>query len=351
MPRGLPRNVQDNLDKAKASMRTAVEVYNKPGGCSFRTAHYLVLAVVGWTALIHAIFYRRKKKPWYVKPTKTKRKRVRYEYIDGEPKHWDLSKCLTEYFGGESPPERRNLEFLLGLRNKIEHRSFPELDPALYGECQAALMNFDELLSATFGEEHALTDTLAVSLQFARSTPDGKAAALKRLASTRTKDVREYVEQFRGGLPADVLESSKYSFSVFLVPKVANRASAGDICVEFVPFDGSPEGREELQKVNAVIREKQVPVLNLNTLKPSQVVKEVKKKCPHRMTPHIHTLCWKHFQVRPSSSSKNPEKTDAKYCLYDKVHADYVYTEAWVALLCRELSDADKYEEITGKAP
>ena len=33
---------------------------------------------------------------------------------------------------------------LVALRNKIEHRDHPELDPALYGECQATLMNFEE---------------------------------------------------------------------------------------------------------------------------------------------------------------------------------------------------------------
>ena len=42
--------------------------------------------------------------------------------------------------GYPAPPSRKNIEFFLGLRNKIEHRYYPELDPALYGECQAMLM-------------------------------------------------------------------------------------------------------------------------------------------------------------------------------------------------------------------
>jgi len=31
------------------------------------------------------------------------------------------------------------------LRNKIEHRSMPQLDPSIFGECQAMLLNFDEM--------------------------------------------------------------------------------------------------------------------------------------------------------------------------------------------------------------
>jgi Domain of unknown function (DUF3644) len=56
---------------------------------------------------------------------------VRYVKIDGDPKHWELSECLKQHYGDKNPPERRNLEFLIGLRNKIEHRHLPELDPAL----------------------------------------------------------------------------------------------------------------------------------------------------------------------------------------------------------------------------
>ena len=76
------------------------------------------------------------------------------------------------------PAERSNLEFLIGLRNKIEHRQLPELDPALYGECQAALINFDDFITSEFGIRHALSESLAVSLQFSRSIPPQKATAL-----------------------------------------------------------------------------------------------------------------------------------------------------------------------------
>ena len=63
MPKGLPQSVKDNIEKCRAAAIAAVDVYNRPGS-RFRTAHYIVLIVIAWTALFHAIFYRKGAKPW-----------------------------------------------------------------------------------------------------------------------------------------------------------------------------------------------------------------------------------------------------------------------------------------------
>jgi hypothetical protein len=52
----------------------------------------------------------------------------------------------------------------------------PNLDPALYGECQAALLNFERVLTQEFGDAYALAESLAVSLQFSRVTPEARSA-------------------------------------------------------------------------------------------------------------------------------------------------------------------------------
>ena len=59
--------------------------------------------------------------------------------IDGEEKSWELSECCDEYWPGVEAAEKFNLKFLIGLRNKIEHRSLPAIDLAVSGECQSAL--------------------------------------------------------------------------------------------------------------------------------------------------------------------------------------------------------------------
>ncbi len=115
---------------------------------------------------------------------------------------------MKEYFGNENPPSRKNIEFFLGLRNKIEHRYHPELDPALYGECQAMLMNFEDFLVKEFGTDMALLDQVGVALQFSALRPHQQEEALRRLQSAALDDVRDYIQTFRAGLAPEILDSS-----------------------------------------------------------------------------------------------------------------------------------------------
>jgi hypothetical protein len=311
----------------------------------------VVLIIMAWTALLHAIFYLKGRRPWYRRAGSTGHG-VRYVKIDGEPKHWDLAECIRQYFGDKNPPERRNLDFLIGLRNKIEHRHLPSLDPRLYGECQAALLNLEALLVSEFGQKYGLAEQLAVSLQFSQAVPDEKLKATKRLAVSSAKTVTDYVERFRGSLDSGVLNSMKYCYSVFLVPRVANRQSAADVAVQFVKVDeASAEELQRLEKLNVLIREKHIPIANLGLLKPSQVVAEVSSRIPYTINLGVHTQAWRHYNVRPPRGDAYPERTRAEYCVYDDTHEDYVYTKAWVEKLVHDLADTTEYQQVTGRTP
>lgn len=282
LPKGLPQTVRANLEKCRAAAIAAVDAYNRPGP-QFRTAQYLILITIAWMGLLHAIFFHRRRRPWYRKRAEGTGKAIRYVKVDGEPKHWDLAECLRQYFLDHNPPERKNLEFLIGLRNKIEHRHLPELDGTLYGECQAALMNLESLLASEFGEKHALTDQLAISLQFSRMVPEEREKATKSIASSSVRGVRGYIERFRGGLGDATLNSMRYSFNVFLVPKVVNRQSAADVAVQFVRIDeASPDDLSRLDKLNVLIKEKHVPIANLGLYKPGEVVAKLQVRFPAR---------------------------------------------------------------------
>lgn len=350
MPKGLPQTVRENLEKCRSAAIAAVEVYNRPGP-RFCTAQYLVMITIAWTALFHAIFYGRRRRPWYRKSSGAG-KGIRYVKVDGEPRHWDLSECVKQYYGDQNPPERRNLDFLIGLRNKIEHRHLPELDASLYGECQAALLNLEGLLVTEFGEKYALTEQLAVSLQFSQIIPPEKRQAAKALASGAVKTVKEYIEKFRGDLPSTVLNSMKYSFNVFLVPKVANRQSAADVAVQFVRVDeASKEELERLEKLNVLIREKHIPIANLDLFKPGTVVEELTARLPFRANMSIHTVAWKYFKVRPSGDDSHPDRTRSEYCVYDAAHGDYLYTRAWIEKLVHELANPERFKQIVRRDP
>ena len=348
MPRR-SRIVKQHLVKARDAALAAVDSYNRPG-ISFRTRTFVLLMTVAWTSCFHAVFYDRKVKPWYVKSGSGKG--TRYDRVDGDPKHWELSKCVKEYFGSEHPPSRKNIEFFLGLRNKIEHRYHPELDPALYGECQAMLMNFEDLLVGKFGTDVALLDQVGVALQFSALRPHQQEKALRRLQSAALDDVRDYIQTFRAGLAPEILDSSQYSLRVFLIPKLENNPNAADLSVEFVPYDpSSPTEMEHLQRVTALIRAKKIPVASKGLLKPKAVVTRVQEVLPFKFNINTHTRCWKHYEVRPPRGSENPENTKADFCIYDEFAEDYGYTEAWVNYLSRKLAEHVEYQAVVGKPP
>jgi hypothetical protein len=349
MPRGLPQSVKENLSKARDCALAAVEIYNKPA-IDFRAGNYIVLMVIAWTALFHAVFYRRGVKPWHELPSTGKRKR--YKRIDGDIAHWELAECIRQYYLAIYPPERKNLEFILELRHKIEHRSMPYLDATLFGECQAMLMNFDDLLVKEFGQKHGLADKLALAIQFSRTSPKAQQDATRKLARSASAKVLDFISQFRVGLPTEVLNSPQFRFSVYLVPKIANHEKSADVALEFIHYDPSkPEEMEKLEKVVGLIREKQLPVMNVDVVRAGHVVKEVNRQLPFQFTMHHHTKAWQHYGVRPHANSEAPEKTRVDYCVWDKAHSDYVYTKAWARLLVHKLSDVTEFRNVTGQEP
>ncbi|MDO4231342.1 MAG: DUF3644 domain-containing protein [Lautropia sp.] len=347
MSRGLPKIVKEHLEKCRDSAIAAVDAYNRPGK-RFRTAQYIVLIVMAWTALFHAVFYKKGEKPWYKKKGGG-RKGVRYVRVDGEVKYWELSECLSQFYGSEMPPERMNLEMLIGLRNKIEHRNIPELDAGLYGECQSALMNLESLLLREFGEDYALAEQLSIALQFSSVMPDERSRALHASLKQGISSVIKYVENFRSRLPDSVLNSTKYSYAIYLVPKVSGKEKFADAVVSFIKSEDAPNGHDEvISEINVIIKDRHVEVANLERYKPKDVVRVVADSLPFVFNLSHHTAAWKYFNVRPSSESSRPEQTNAKYCVYDKAHKDYLYSNAWIRKLISDLKDGVAFKDVTG---
>jgi len=159
------------------------------------------------------------------------------------------------------------------------------------------------------------------------------------------------VDTFRNSLDDVVWDDPEYSFKVFLIPKIGNRKSSSDLAIEFVPYDqNKPEEMKEYKRITAIIKEKQVPVVNPGKLKPGDVAERIKAtlSIPKFDASCRHAQCWKYYGVRPERGSESPEKTDTRYCHYDAAHNDYVYTEEWVKFLISELSNAQKRKEILG---
>lgn len=297
---------------------------------------------IAWTSLFHAVFLKRGQKPYYRKEGSN-----RYEKIDGEYKAWELRECLRQYYKDQSPPPRKNLDFFIGLRNKIEHRSMPDLDPEIFGECQAMLLNFETLLCQEFGDKHALKTGLTFSLQLAKTPHTNQLKALRSSTARLAHNIKGYIEKYRSSLSTDIQNSLEYSFRVFLVPKIHGNPKSAELAVEFVHYDPSkPDEMEKYERLVALIKPKEISIANLGGLKPSQVAKKVAEAIgrPFKVNPH-HVICYKQFNIRPSSRGDNPELCDNRYCYYDALHKDYVYREAWAKFLIEKLSDETEYNK------
>ena len=83
-------------------------------------------------------------------------------------------------------------------------------------------------------------------------------------------------------------------------------------------------------------RRQRIPVANLDRLRPGEVVKRIAPRVPaFNLT--YHTYATRHFKVRPRGGASDPTATVTAFCLYDAAHGDYMYTQAWVNRLLREL--------------
>jgi hypothetical protein len=332
--------IDDLIDKARESVLLAVQAYNNPLA-AFRTPAYLVLMNIAFTALFHAIFERDRVEYYYKKPDGTASR-----IIDGEPASWELTACADYYYRNANTPERANLRFLTELRNKIEHRFLPILDITIAGQCQAMLFNFEDLLKKEFGSFFDLGQSLALSLQFTEIATHQR-DVIRRLQSKEYDLIRKYIESYQSDLPQEVLQSQKYSFRVFLIPRLGNHATSSDAAIEFVHYDSTkPEEMKHYEKQVAMIKDRvvHVQVANQGKLKPSTVSKRVSECTGKTFTVSDHTCAWKLYKVRPREPK--PEGCQTEFCQYDEAHRDFVYTERWVQFLIEKVSDPQEFHRI-----
>jgi hypothetical protein len=326
----------------------AVEIYNKPRA-PFRVQSYVSHMIMAWTKLFHAYFYKSFGDKFYYKDASGK-----YRTIDGkkgsEKKAWDLSKSIKEYNKYTQKSEIKevpvnedvvnNLDFFIQLRNKIEHKQVDkdEIGLSIFGECQSLLYNYENLLIHLFGEEYALNESLAYSLQFSRVRTQGQKEASKKLLSNEVKDVKSFIDNYRANLSDEVYQSQNFSVKLIQIPKISN-TDRGEVAIEFVNWSNLSESdKENYEQVYGLIKEKKEKKepLNPDRLKPSQIVDRVNQQLPFIFNSHDHKCLFNIFSVRPTRHNQvdlDPEDTITKFCHYDEAHQDYLYEGEWIEFI------------------
>lgn len=346
MPRAIWRRI---LDASKAEALLAVDLYNRPRHYR-RVEGFFVHMHLAWQLLFHAKFRRDGVDYRYRQPGS-----IRFVKVDGEPKTWTLIDCVKHEWPDSNDPVRRNLELTISLRNKIEHRYTDEaIDVATAGYAQASLLNYENELVATFGQEHSLSNSLRFPV-FIGTFTHASAEQMKQAKESMPAEVRSLIEDFQSELESDVLYDTRYEFRVHLVQQTGPKTEA-DLALHFVREDDLTEKQREVlaglgREGTLIVRERERPVRGLNMLKPGQVVDRVAPEVPFVFNMYHLTQSYKRLGVRPPRGDETPERTDERYAIYDKPHRDYVYTEAFVDKLIRKAQTEEGFRELTGTEP
>jgi hypothetical protein len=332
------------LQASKNEACLAVDLYNRSS--RERSLEGFILHMhLAWLYLLHARFERDNIDFRYWLDGR------RLERVDGEPKTWSLARCLQEEYPDANEPVRRNVEFFVKLRDKIEHRYAELIAAVVAGKTQAHVLNYEEALTERFGAKESLGDALRFPV-FTSSLTPAAVTALKRSHRKLPKHLTDFIRECDALVPEEVQGDSRYDFRVLLLPQTGPKSEA-DAVVRFVREEEmTDEQRKARDVVQTIVREKAVPVQNKGKHRPSRVAAMVQEQLGVRFSVFAHhTPAWQRYSVRPNKGSARPEATDERYCVWDEPHEDYLYTDAWVRKLVRDLADPQRFEEVTGHAP
>ena len=352
----LPDSCEERLIKAREAALAAVQHYNNPTA-TFKAGTYLILMVVAFTALFHAVFER--EGICYISTNASGANRK----VAGKDALWDALESAVYYaetykalyLADENKIFLRcmieNLKLLVPIRHIFEHRDMPPVDPTLAAHCQSMLFNFETTLTKEFTSYHALNASLTMALQFSTARNEKSLESMRRFQSEEYKELKQQIHDFQTGLPNDVMENPAFAFRVWLVPKPAKDARKSDISIDYIHLDTSDSGQmTALQQSIVAIKQSIKLVSNTGYLKPGEVSDKVAEAIGRTFTSSTHhARAWRHFKVRPEAGAAEPHKTIGDFCVYDEPHKDYVYTSAWVSFLIKQMQKDDVCEAIYGK--
>ncbi|GAA4375044.1 DUF3644 domain-containing protein [Agromyces bauzanensis] len=328
----------------------AVRLYNEP---TFPRAleAFVVHMHLAWLYLLQAEFVRDKVDFRFPDP----HHKGWFEKVDGEHKTWDLSKSVRQRWP-DGGAVRTNLEFFIQLRNRVEHRhagADESMFEAVAGKSHAFLLNYEEELTQQFGNEFSMAKVLRFPVFIGTFTEPAE-EALTRLQKTLPADLHRFLAEFDAGLSDDIRRDSHYNLRLRVLLEAS--ASKADMAIQFDRYEDLTDDQRATidqlgQSGRVIVRQQDRPVSNQNLHKPSSVIAEVADQIPFVFNSYDFSQAWKKGKVRPESGATNPKRTKADFCVYDTLHRDYGYTDAYVAYLVRKCSTAEGFRAVVGREP
>jgi hypothetical protein len=143
---------------------------------------------------------------------------------------------------------RANLDFFIGLRNKVEHRfvcDHAALAAAVSGQAQAMLLNYEKELTDQFGIASSLATRLRFPVFVGSFTGEGEKALLqlrKRLPASLRKFLAEYHTKLGSAVTDDPRYELRLRSSRSLPPRTRtlSRSSSAVCAVTRERGNGAP---------------------------------------------------------------------------------------------------------------
>lgn len=281
----------DLIMKAREAMLSAVQIYNNPL-ISFKTESFIVLSLIAWTYLLHA--YYRANRIDYRYFSKNKRRKKYFRNPDGSIKFWDLKECISKVICPLDKDTINNLDFLIGLRNQIEHRKASGLDSYLSARYQACALNLNFYLKKLHGEKYGIDNNLALSLQFSE-LDYSQAKIIKDREGFMPQNVISYIANFDSKLSEEEIKSDRFAYRLLFTKVLAKRKGQADRVIEFI--DPKSALAKNISKEYWIKEETEKQKFSATLV--IQKVKEVGFK---NFGMYQHTLFWK------KHDGKNPDK-------------------------------------------
>lgn len=307
---------RDLINKAREAMLSAVQIYNNPL-ITFKTESFIVLSIIAWTYLLHAYFRSKGIDYRYFTRVGSRKRYIRNP--DGSIKYWDLKECISKSSCPLDKNTINNIEFLIGLRNQVEHKKADGLDSYLSARYQACALNFNFYLKKLHGERHGLDHNLALSLQFAE-LDYSQAKTIKDKEGLIPAEVMSYVSGFDNRLSTPEVENERFAYRLLFTKVVAKRKGQADRVIEFI--DPKSEFAKTISKEYWIKEETEKPKLSA-----TQVIQKVQRAGFKDFAMHKHTLFWKEHD------GKNPSKGFGT-----NVVKTWYWYENWVTFILNELS-------------
>ena len=209
------------------------------------------------------------------------------------------------------------MDFLIGLRNQIEHRKANGLDSYLSARYQACALNFNYYLKKLHGKRFGLDQNLALSLQFAE-LDYSQSKLIKDKEKLIPQNIISYVADFDSKLSDTEIKSDRFAYRLLFTKVVAKRKGQADRVIEFI--DPKSALADNISKEYWVKEETEKPKFSAR-----QVVQKVQDAGFKDFGIYQHVLCWRKYD------GKNPKKgfgtTVVKtWCWYQN-WIDYIINE------------------------